>query len=187
MILIEDTRNQINKHDTKHKWFAEHGVEIERCRLLVGDYTLPADQSVCVDTKKDIGELVSDLVGSQHERFREEAERAKRAGISLIILVENKGGEIGHSGIFNPTIHDLSELHSWKNPRLFIMKRGRQIGFNRNGTPKYERVQAYPKATKGITLQKMCYTFSQRHGAEFMFCTPEESAQKIIELLGGKV
>lgn len=186
MILLEDTRQQIYKHKAKHKWFAEHGIEIERCRLYVGDYTLPHDQSVCIDTKYGIEELVNDMIGGQHERFRAEADRAAKAGIRLIILVENKGGEIAHTGIYNPTIRNLSELHKWKNPRLFILKPGRQIGFNRNGTPKYEKVQAYPRATKGITLQKACYTFSVRHKCEFVFCTPEESAQKVLELLGVK-
>ena len=29
MIILEDSRQQLGKHDTKHKWFAEHGVEIQ--------------------------------------------------------------------------------------------------------------------------------------------------------------
>ena len=183
MIILEDTRQQLNKHDTKHRWFEEHGITVMRCRLLVGDYTLPTNQSVCIDTKKDIQELVSDLVGGQHARFREEAERARKAGIRLIILVENQGGEIGHSGIYNPTIRSVDELHKWRNPRLFILKRGAVIGINKDGSPRYSKVQAYPKATKGVTLQKMCKTFTARHGAEFMFCSPQESAERIVSLL----
>lgn len=169
MILLEDTRNQLLHHDIKHKWFAENGIEIRRTKLYVGDYTLPTNQSVCIDTKASIEECVSNICGKQHERFRAECQRAQEAGIQLYILVENRGGEIGKTGIVNPTIRNLSELHSWKNPRLFIRRNGKQL---------------YPSATRGISLQKACYTMQKKYGCEFVFCTPEESGRKILELLG---
>jgi len=169
MILLEDTRNQIGKHDIKHKWFEEHGVEIRRQALYVGDYTLPTNQSVCIDTKKDIQELVSDICGKQHERFRNECIRAQEAGIRLIILTENLGGHI-KDNIIQPTITSLAELHRWKNPRLFIFLNGKQ---------------KYPRATRGVTLQKACMTLKAKYGVEFLFTTPEKSAEKIVELLKG--
>jgi len=52
MIILEDTRQQTGKHDAKHDYFEKHGIEIRRTKLYVGDYTLPTNQSVCVDTKK---------------------------------------------------------------------------------------------------------------------------------------
>lgn len=170
MILLEDTRQQDSRHLIKHKWFEEHGVELRRTKLYCGDYTLPTNQSVCVDTKKDIQELIGDICGKQHERFRDELIRAQEAGIQLIILVENNGGLIkGTRDICNPTIRSLSELHSWKNPRLFIRRGGKQL---------------YPTATRGITLQKACMTLESKYGATFVFCTPEESGKRILELLG---
>lgn len=169
--MLEDTRQQAERHNIKHKWFAENGIEIRRSKLWVGDYTLPANQSVCVDTKKDIQELIGDICGKQHERFRSELIRAKEAGIQLIILVENKGGEIGRTGIYNLTIRSLSELHSWKNPRLFIRKNGKQL---------------YPTATKGVTLMKACMSMEKKYGARFLFCTPEESGEMIVRLLYGE-
>ena len=169
MLILCDSRQQEGKHDLKERWFAEHGIETRRTKLYVGDYTLPADQSVCIDTKKDIQELVSDICGKQHERFRNECIRAKEAGIRLIILTENRGGHI-KDNIIQPTIHSLSELHRWKNPRLFIFSGGKQ---------------KYPRATRGVTLQKACMTLKAKYGVEFMFCTPEKSAEKIVELLTG--
>ena len=168
MIILEDTRQQNEKHYLKHKWFAENGIEIRRSKLWIGDYTLPANQSICIDTKKDIQELIGDICGKQHDRFRAELIRAQETGIKLYILVENKGGEIGKTGIMNPTIRRLEDLHSWKNPRLFIRRNGKQL---------------YPTATKGITLQKACYTMQRKYSVEFIFCTPEESGAKIVELL----
>ena len=169
MILLEDTRNQINKHDLKHKYFEKTGIEYQRCRLYVGDYTLANDQSICIDTKKDIQELVGDICGKSHERFRNELLRAQEANIKLIILVENVGGLIkGTRDIYNPTITELSQLHSWKNPRLFICKHGRQL---------------YPTAVKGQTLMKACYTMEKKYGCEFLFCRPEEAGKRIVEIL----
>lgn len=172
MIILEDTRQQLNRHNIKHKWFEEHGIEIRRSKVYCGDYTLPTDQSVCIDTKKDIQELIGDICGKQHERFRDELIRAQEAGIQLYILVENRGGEIGKTGIYNPTIRSLSELHSWKNPRLFIRRNGKQL---------------YPMATKGVTLMKACMSMKKKYGARFLFCTPEESGEMIVRLLNGQV
>ena len=58
MIILEDTRNQVGKHDKKNEYFQQNGIEVRRTKLYCGDYTLPTDQSVCIDTKKDIQELI---------------------------------------------------------------------------------------------------------------------------------
>lgn len=170
MIILEDTRQQYSKHDLKHKWFEEHGIEVRRTKLWVGDYTLPTDQRVCVDSKYGIAELIADICGPQHDRFRAECIRAQESGIQLIILVENKPERIGKTQEWNPMIFTVEELHKWRNPRLFIWERGKQ---------------KYPKATRGITLQKACITMQKKYGCEVLFCTPEESAKTIVELLSG--
>jgi len=61
MILLEDTRQQEYKHKAKHDYFRSVNVHCNRTALYCGDYTLPANQSVCVDTKKDIAELIGDI------------------------------------------------------------------------------------------------------------------------------
>lgn len=172
MIILEDTRQQAFKHELKHEYFRKNGIEIRRSKVYVGDFTLPTNQSICIDTKKDIQELIGDICGKQHERFRSELIRAQEAGIQLIILVENKGGEIGRTGIYNPTIRSLSELHSWKNPRLFIRRNGKQL---------------YPSATKGVTLMKACMSMEKKYGSRFLFCSPEESGEMIVRLLNGQL
>lgn len=105
MLILEDTRQQARKHETKHKWFAENGIKVERCRLYVGDYTLPTNQSICIDTKRDLQELAQDVC-QQHERFRAELVRAQEAGIHLIVLCEHGGG-----------IKSLEDVYFWVNPR----------------------------------------------------------------------
>lgn len=171
-VILEDSRQKISHHELKHRYFDSNGIKYVRQALYVGDYSIANNMSISIDTKEGIQELVMDICGPQHERFRNECIRAQEAGIRLIILVENKGGEISHSGVYNKTITELSELHSWKNPRLFIWK---------------NKKQAFPHATKGITLQKACYSMQQKYGVEFQFCRPEDAGKRIVEILTGEV
>lgn len=61
MIVLKDTRQQAKKHSLKDDYFEQHGVYQQRTKLYCGDYTLPTDQSVCIDTKQNIGELINDI------------------------------------------------------------------------------------------------------------------------------
>lgn len=197
MHIIEDCGQKINQHIKKNEYWLKHDIRVSRFPLAVGDYVLVNDKiqdvldrkakrniepkkmdflgtyDICVDTKKDIQELVSDICGKQHERFRDECILAQNNGIQLIILVENDYQALTKDGsIANKTIHSVDELHSWKNPRLFVRKGGKQM---------------YPNATRGITLQKCCHTMSWKYGVRFEFCSSAEAGAKVIELLqGGK-
>ena len=55
----------------------------------------------------------------------------------------------------------IEDLVNWYNPRLKIT----------------------PKAVTGQRLAKAMKTMEERYGCSFMFCTPEESAQRIQEIL----
>lgn len=170
----------------------KNGKEVERniyeCGVDPKKMDFVGTYNMCVDTKKDIEELINDIVGRQHERFRDECIFAQNNGVKLYVLVENLGGLVPYTkDIYNPTIRSLDELHSWKNPRLFIMKSSDEvISYCKNGKPKYKKVQKYPKATQGETLMKSCYTMQEKYGVEFLFCTPEESAERILSLLNVK-
>ena len=110
-----------------------------------------------------------DVCGKQHERFRDSLILCKNNGIQLYILVENEQIMINRSkNIFSPYIGSLDKLHKFINPRLFIWQKGKQ---------------KYPTATKGITLQKACWTMEKKYGVKFVFCHEQESARKVIELL----
>ena len=109
MKIIEDTRQQAGKHDTKHEQWFEAGVELIRSKLAFGDYALPP--VVAVDTKASILELAMDI-DQQHERFRRELIAAQEAGCLLVILTENEDG-----------VTDLATLSTWQNPRRFINER----------------------------------------------------------------
>lgn len=159
MIILSDTRQQANKHKIKEQWFAEHGVEVIRTKLLCGDYTLPTNQSVSIDTKKDCGELYNCLI-QDHARFTNELKLAQECGIKLYILTENKDG-----------ITSLDDFIQWKNPRIFMwVKKGRK------GKPPVDV----------HILQKTMFTMQEKYNCEFLFCHPNESAYTIIKLLKGE-
>lgn len=109
MIILEDTRQKPQQNSHIREQLTALGYEVERCRLFVGDYTFPTDQSVCVDTKQDLQEVVGNVT-KQHERFANECKRAKAAGIKLVILVQD------------PKITELSGVFGWYNPRLRFSK-----------------------------------------------------------------
>jgi hypothetical protein len=61
MLILEDTRQQENKHKNKHEYFLKNKIYWNRTALYIGDYTLPNDQSICVDTKKGLEEVINDI------------------------------------------------------------------------------------------------------------------------------
>lgn len=87
MMILEDSRQQIGKHKNIQNYFNRTGIPYDRVALYVGDYAIANDQSRAVDTKSGVMELIMDM-HQDHERFAAECERAQRAGIRLLILVE---------------------------------------------------------------------------------------------------
>lgn len=106
MILLEDTRQQANKHRLKHEYWSSHGIEIVRTKLLVGDYMVFGG-TICVDTKMSVEEIAQNIGGREHARFREECKLAKRIGATLIILVENTEG-----------FRSVEDVTAWINPNI---------------------------------------------------------------------
>lgn len=58
-------------------------------------------------------------------------------------------------------ITDISQVHLWENPRSVYSD----------------------TCVQGARLQKAMITIQERYGVTFLFCSPEDSAQKITELL----
>lgn len=113
MILLEDTRNKaykakngrmVDKHRNIHDYCARNGIEIIRSKLLCGDYTLPTDQRICIDTKMSMVE-VSQNIYQDHKRFEAELILAQRLGIKLIVLIEDE------------TVQSWQDLLKWTNPQ----------------------------------------------------------------------
>lgn len=154
MALVEDTRQQRDKHSLKERYFEDNGECVVRCALPVGDYQRPA--KVAVDTKKDIIELGMNLK-REHERFARECEKAQKLGTQLVILVENTDG-----------VRNLADLENWiESEESYALR-------NRAG-----KAVRYT----GRSIAKTCETMHRQYGVMFGFCSPYESGQRIIEIL----
>ena len=116
MILLEDTRQQAGKHENIHAYCSRQGIEIVRQALNTGDYMLSGPEfggikgDIAVDSKYGVPELAS-CCFQEHERFRDELQRAQKLGIQLIILTE----EVLPGGL----------LENWRSP------------MGRDGKPRY--------------------------------------------------
>lgn len=165
MILIEDTRQQADKHRLKHIQWADMGVQVERSKLPVGDYANIKDLSVIIDTKKDWQEVANNVV-QQHERFRAECQKAQDYGIKLIILVEQD-----------------CPPEDWKNPRL--IKWFKIHNAQKSGKMMWIKIPKVPP-TDGKRLKKVLDTMHEKYSVEWQWCAPEMSANMILEILDRK-
>lgn len=106
MQIIEDSRQQAGKHELKHLWFGLHNIPFYRCKLPVGDYSLPP--AVAVDTKASMQEIAQNIGGTavEHKRFINELKLAQELGTKLFVLVENEEG-----------IESIEDVVRWHNPR----------------------------------------------------------------------
>ena len=89
MIILEDTRNKPSKNAHITKQLESLGYTVERTKLYCGDYTLPTNQSVCIDTKQDLQEVVGNVT-KQHDRFKRGADGIEPSSkvMSLCSVVE---------------------------------------------------------------------------------------------------
>ena len=157
MILIEDTRNQVGKHKNIYRYCQQHGIEIVRHKLDVGDYAFP-DGKVSVDTKFSIMELSKDIMSRDHVRFRSELIRAQEQGIQLVVLIEEE-----------PPNGKIAE---WKVPVWETSDR-----FHRKGDPM--------TLVKPEALRKAMLTMCRKYGVIFEFCTRRQSPARVIKILKG--
>lgn len=167
MILV-DTREQKNSH--VEKAFGKLGIPFDRTKLYVGDYTLPNDQSVCVDRKAGLQEVYANTV-QQHQRFRAECTRAKQAGIRLIVLVEEEG------------IRALEDVAGWRNPRIQrwdFLSRMHSLG-------RMLDVKIPPKRpVDSERLMAIMRSMALKYGVEWAFTTKQECGERIARILGAK-
>ena len=153
-----DTREHKREYERITAQFDALGVTYERKKVDEGDYMIPDNPHLVIERKKNLQELCGNVT-QQHERFQRELLRAKDKNIKMIILCEHGNG-----------IETLEDVFFWENPR--------------RKDHAYRMVNGKPKrATSGKQLYKSLNTIRTRYGVDFVFCEPEETGQKIIELL----
>ena len=153
MTIVEDTRNQGGKHNNIHAYCEANGIQIIRSKMIVGDYTLPTNQKVCIDTKQDMKEVYGNL--TEYRRFHNEYSLAEELGITLVILIEDED------------IKSIDDVTGWVNPVQKKFEQG--------------KVKAKPRPSSAIATQMR--TIAEKHGVRWEFCHPRDTGRRIIEIL----
>jgi len=199
-MLIGVDRNQLTgthkkSNEMNHRKMMAMGHELMPLPLPFGDYAqitddvaetikrrgdkikkmdLVNDIKIAVDRKNSINEICTNLCSSEkeHARFREEAITAMKAGAEFHVVIET-----------DEKIRSVDEIRKWSNPRLH---RYNKINYmHRLG--KWQNVQNPGKRPPcdNLRLMKTMMTMSAKYGIHWIFVSPYESAEKIVELLGG--
>ncbi len=166
MQIQVDTREHNKEWERIKGQFDALGVQYFRSKMYVGDYQSLDNPRLVIDRKKDLQEICGNVC-QQHERFKAELLRAKEQGIKLVILCEH-----------GADVKSLEDVYFWQNPRKYQI-RWKTV----NGKRVKDIISA--KAVDGNQLYKSLCTIRDRYGVSFIFCTKEETGQKIIEILGG--
>ena len=159
MILLQDTRQQYGKHRNIEAYCKRMGIQIVNQCLSVGDYMLPG-RMVSVDTKENILELASNVMSSDHRRFKAECVRAQEQGIQLIILVEE--------------VPPYGRLDMWEVPRW-------------QSSNKWHRYGEPMTLVDPAALRKACITMQKKYGVKFRFCSRLQSPKRVIQYLKGEL
>jgi ribosome-associated protein len=205
MKIGEDRCQQAGKHLIKQNWLHDNGHPLTQIPLPVGDYIEITDavQSVIdrrgdklkkmdfmgsykisVDSKKDLQEVVGNIQGKAHNRFRDECILGQQNGIKLYILVEHGG-----------KIKSLEDVKTWINPRQFLYEKKIRKEWNIPKDADFQTELAELKShgakinrgpTTGEELYKAMVTMQEKYGCEFLFCQKSETGKRIVEILSGK-
>lgn len=168
MTIQADTREHAREWERIKGQLDALGVQYFRSKMYVGDYQSLDNPRLVIDRKKDLQEICGNVC-QQHERFKAELIRAKEQEIKLVILCEH-----------GADIKILEDVYFWQNPRKYQI-RWRTV----NGKRVKDVISA--KAVDGNQLYKSLCTIRDRYNVDFVFCQKEETGQKIIEILGGKI
>ena len=169
VIVYEDSRQKIGKHEAKRQWFESHGIELVRKKLDAGDYA--ADNSnILIDTKRSLSEVAMD-VGRDHKRFAREMERARDAGYRLVVLVE-----VGHP---YKTTQDVAR---WTNDACKRCEYYRRLLCDPVSSARCQKFRTKPM--RGTTMARIIESMERDYGCTFEYVNPRYAARRICELLG---
>ena len=151
--VIVDSREKPKAIERTLQYFIDHGIEYEVSKLLFGDYMDWNRPGVVVDRKQNIAELAKNCT-VEHERFRREMEKARKAGAVLVVLVEQNRYKDRGEWVEVDSIEDLLR---WSSPHTMV--RGEKVyRVLASWTAKYPlRVEFCDKRSTGRRIAEILY------------------------------
>lgn len=153
--LLIDTREKPKAIKGILDTFDSAGIVHETTKLLFGDYCDYNRPGIVIDRKQNIAELAKNCT-SEHERFREELERAKKAGAKLVILVEQDRYKNGDKWVFPKSITDIIY---WSNPHTTI---------------------------RGEKVFRVLASWCAKYDLDVQFCNKKNTGNRILEIIYGE-
>lgn len=121
-LLLIDTREKPKAIKPILNYLDSAGIEHVSTKLLFGDYMDYNKPNLVIDRKRNIAELAKNCT-AEHERFRRELERVKKAGATLVVLVEQNRYKDRGKWIRVDSIEDLllwsSDYTKVRGERIF--------------------------------------------------------------------
>lgn len=152
--LLIDTREKPRAITNIVKYFDRQGINYETTKLLFGDYMDYNHPEVVVDRKQNIAELAKNCT-TDHERFRRELERVKKAGSFLYILVEqNRYTDRGET----VQVKTINDLMRWSNPHTMVI---------------------------GERIYRILWSWMSKYPIGVEFCDKRSTGRRILELIYG--
>lgn len=152
--IIIDSREKPKAIGKILQHFEKSGIEYEVSKLLFGDYMDWNRPGIVVDRKQNIAELAKNCT-IEHERFRREMEKAKKAGATLVVLVEQNRYKDRDSWV---EVNSIEDLLRWSSPHTMI--RGEKVyRVLASWTAKYPlRVEFCDKRQTGRRITEILYS-----------------------------
>lgn len=150
--VIVDSREKPKAIERTLQYFSDHGIEYEVSKLLFGDYMDWNRPGVVVDRKQNIAELAKNCT-VEHERFRREMEKARKAGAVLVVLVEQNRYKDRGEWVEVDSIEDLLR---WSSPHTMV---------------------------KGEKVYRVLASWTAKYPLRVEFCDKRSTGRRIAEIL----
>lgn len=150
--IIVDSREKPKAIERTLQYFSDHGIEYEVSKLLFGDYMDWNRPGVVIDRKQNIAELAKNCT-IEHERFRREMEKAKKAGATLVVLVEQNRYKDRGEWI---EVGSISDLLRWSSPHTMV---------------------------RGEKVFRVLASWTAKYPLRVVFCDKRSTGRKIVEIL----
>ena len=150
--VIIDSREKPKAIGKILEHFDRNGIEYEVSKLLFGDYMDWNRPQIVVDRKQNIAELAKNCT-VEHERFRREMDKARKAGATLVVLVEqNRYKDRGEC----VEVKSIEDLLTWSSPHTMV---------------------------RGEKVYRVLASWTAKYPLRVEFCDKRSTGRKILEIL----
>lgn len=150
--IIIDSREKPKAIGKILEYFDMVGIDYEVSKLLFGDYMDWNRPGIVVDRKQNIAELAKNCT-VEHERFRREMDKARKAGATLVVLVEQNRYKDRGEWVEVDSIEDLLR---WSSPHTMV---------------------------RGEKVYRVLASWTAKYPLRVVFCDKRSTGRKIVEIL----